>query len=125
MRMPFSSRIIYTLTAIFLALGSHLADFNDSHLYNPKWPPHAKLHDARTLGLSLLLGLMTILFAWRKTGERVSAVIAASGERLRGVFLDLVLRGRPIPGHLVQQPSGGHGGVPARDRAPIIHLFWA
>lgn len=32
-----------------------------------------------TLSMSIMLGLMTILFAWRKTGERVSAVIAASG----------------------------------------------
>ena len=31
-----------------------------------------------TLSLSILLGLMTILFAWRKTSERASAVIAAS-----------------------------------------------
>lgn len=79
MRMPVSSRIIYALTSIFMALTAHLADYNASHLYNPKWPGHAKFHDGMTLGLSLLLGLMTIFFAWRKTGERVSAIIATSG----------------------------------------------
>jgi hypothetical protein len=84
MLMPISSRIIYALTAIFMALTSHLADYNESHLFNPDWPPHAKFHDGMTLSLSILLGLMTILFTWRKTGERLSAVIAASG--FEGVF---------------------------------------
>lgn len=79
MRMPISSRIIYALTAILMAISSHLADYNASHLFNPAWPAHAKFHDGMTLSMSILLGLMTILFAWRKTGKRVSAVIAASG----------------------------------------------
>ena len=95
MRMPIFSRNLYTFTAIFMALTSHLADYNDSHLFNPAWPPHAKFHDGMTLSLSILLGLMTILFAWRKTGERVSAVIAASG--FEGGLLSLVLYGVLIP----------------------------
>jgi len=79
MRMPVSSRILYAILAILMALFSHLADYNASHLFNPIWPAHAKFHDRMTLSLSIMLGLMTILFAWRKTGDRVSAVIAASG----------------------------------------------
>ena len=43
MRMPVASRIIYTQpTAIFIALTSHLAAYNDGHLFNPDWQPHAK-----------------------------------------------------------------------------------
>jgi hypothetical protein len=84
MRMPVSSRILYAILAILMALFSHLADYNASHLFNPIWPAHTKFHDGMTLSMSTMLGLMTILFAWRKTGDRVSAVIAASG--FEGVY---------------------------------------
>jgi len=79
MRMPVSSRILYAILAILMALFFHLANYNASHLFNPIWAAHAKFHDGMTLSLSIMLGLMTILFAWRKTRDRVSAVIAASG----------------------------------------------
>jgi hypothetical protein len=35
MRMPVSSRILYAILAILMALFSHLADYNASHLFNP------------------------------------------------------------------------------------------
>jgi len=39
---------------------------------------HAKFHTGQTLVMSVLLGVMTIVFAWRKTTDRVSCVIAAT-----------------------------------------------
>jgi uncharacterized protein DUF6640 len=79
MFMPFSSRILYTLVGITMPVGSFWADYNDTHIFNPNWPPHAKFHDGQTLSMSILLGLMTILFAWKKTKDQTSAVVAASG----------------------------------------------
>jgi hypothetical protein len=79
MLMPLPSRIIYTFIGITMPVGSFWADYNETHIFNSNWPQHAKFHDGQTLSMSLLLGLMTIVFAWRKTGEQTSAVIAASG----------------------------------------------
>ncbi len=79
MLMPLSSRVIYTFIGITMPIGSFWADYNETHIFNPLWPPHAKFHDGQTLSMSILLGLMTMVFAWRKTDERKSAVIAASG----------------------------------------------
>jgi len=35
------------------------------HLYNPRWPPHAKFHNCQTMVIGLILGLITlsVLFA--------------------------------------------------------------
>ena len=77
--MPLPSRIIYTFIGVTMPIGSFWADYNATHIFNPNWPPHAKFHGGQTLSMSVLLGLMTIVFAWRKTGDRTSAVIAASG----------------------------------------------
>ena len=79
MRMPLISRLLFTLCGIGLALGAHLADLSPSHIFNPRWPPHAKFHTGQTLSMSLLLSLLTILFAWRKTSDQREAVFATAG----------------------------------------------
>jgi len=76
--MPLSSRLLFTALAIVLMAGSHLADYNKTHIFNPRWTQHAKFHDGQTLMFSILLAMLTIFFAWRKTTDRVAAVLAAS-----------------------------------------------
>src|SRR5437870_13299476 len=78
MRMPLISRILFTLSAIGLTVGAHVADLSASHIFNDRWPPHAKFHTGQTLSMSLLLSLLTILFAWRKTSDRRGAVFATA-----------------------------------------------
>ncbi len=60
-------------------IGAFFADYNETHIFNPNWPPQAKFHGGQTLSMSVVLGLMTVVFAWRKTRDQISAVIAASG----------------------------------------------
>jgi hypothetical protein len=77
--MPISSRLIFTALGILLPLGSHLADYNETHIFNPRWTPHAKFHGGQTLMFSILLGALSVFFAWRKTTDRPNLVFAASG----------------------------------------------
>jgi hypothetical protein len=77
--MPLSSRLIFAALSILLTVGSHLADYNETHIFNPRWTPHAKFHGGQTLMFSILLAALTIFFAWRKTTDRLGAVLAVSG----------------------------------------------
>ena len=79
MRMPLISRLLFTLSAIGLSVGAHVADLSPSHIFNNRWPPHAKFHTGQTLSMSLLLSLLTIFFAWRKTSDRREAGFATAG----------------------------------------------
>ena len=79
MRMPLISRILFTLSAIGLTVGAHVADLSPSHMFNDRWPPHAKFHTGQTLSMSLFLSLLTIGFAWRKTSDQREAVLATAG----------------------------------------------
>ena len=76
--MPLISRILFTLCAIGLTVGAHVADLSRSHLFNERWPPHAKFHTGQTLSMSVLLSLLTIFFAWRKTSDQREAVLATA-----------------------------------------------
>ena len=77
--MPLISRLLFTLSAIGLSVGAHVADLSPSHIFNDRWPPHAKFHTGQTLSMSLLLSLLTIFFAWRKTSDRREAFFATAG----------------------------------------------
>ena len=79
MRMPLISRVLFTVAGIGLGVGAHLADLSSSHMFNARWPPHAKFHTGQTLSMSALLPLLAILFAWRKTSDKRGAVFAAAG----------------------------------------------
>jgi hypothetical protein len=77
--MPLASRLLFTLSAIGVTLGAHVADLSPSHMFNDRWPAHAKFHTGQTLSMSVVLALLTILFAWRRTSDRRGAVYATAG----------------------------------------------
>lgn len=35
-------KLFLTVDAIALLLGAPIADYNHTHIFNPRWPPHAK-----------------------------------------------------------------------------------
>jgi len=63
MQMALSSRLIFTAIGVSLPLAAHAADMNRTHIYNPRWPRHAKFHNGQTLSMSLLLGGLATFLA--------------------------------------------------------------
>ena len=78
MRLPLASRILFTFTALFLPIGSHWADYSRTHIFNPKWTPHAKFHTGQTLAFSIMLGALTLFFAWSQTNDLRSTLTATA-----------------------------------------------
>ena len=79
MRMPLASRLMFTLSAIGVTVGAHVADLSPSHMFNDRWPAHAKFHTGQTLSMAVVLALLTIFFAWRRTSDRRGAIYATAG----------------------------------------------
>ena len=57
-------RILMTLTAIALAIGPAVADFNKTHATNPLWPPHARFHVVWQVITNSSLCVMMIYVLW-------------------------------------------------------------
>jgi hypothetical protein len=75
-------RWMLSLIAVVTALSPYAADMNKTHMFHPKWPPHAKYHDAQTMLLGSLLGASSLYFLWRRRGDQrfqlqVSAFLAS------------------------------------------------
>lgn len=74
------SHLSYWLVSIVAAMTSFLAyvfDWNEKHVYNPRWPPHAKFHNAQTLILGPLLGLSSLWFLWERHQTGIAIVTAS------------------------------------------------
>ncbi len=79
MRMPIISRVLFVILGLFIGISSHVEDyFTDTHLFNPLWPPHAKFHCGQTLAFSILLSILTVWFACRKTNDKWTTVLVSS-----------------------------------------------
>ncbi|KXT03835.1 hypothetical protein AC578_8926 [Pseudocercospora eumusae] len=60
-----AGRILMILGNLSYALGAFLADYNETHVLNPRWPPHAKFHNGQTMSLGLFLAAMSLYLAFR------------------------------------------------------------
>ena len=69
-------RWVLGAVAAMTAANGDLADWNRTHLFNPAWPPHAKLHDAWTVLLGTVLGA-SALNALRNGDTETAALLPA------------------------------------------------
>jgi hypothetical protein len=60
------SRILISLIALFTSISPYVADFNQTHVYNPYWPGHARFHNGQTMTLGLISGILSLYFLWLK-----------------------------------------------------------
>ena len=49
-------KILYVAN-IAAMTGGWIADMNKTHMFNPKWTPHAKFHDAMSISAARLAGV--------------------------------------------------------------------
>ena len=78
MRMPLVSRVIFYFVSLYLVVGAHVFDYSRTHLFDPRWPPHAKFHDGQTLMFSIFLAGLTIYFAGARTQDRAVTLVATT-----------------------------------------------
>ncbi|MDQ3710845.1 MAG: acetyltransferase [Acidobacteriota bacterium] len=64
---------LITIVAVITSVGPYVADWNETHIYNPNWTPHAKFHNGQTMAFGALLGIISLYFLWfRKEGDKLS-----------------------------------------------------
>jgi hypothetical protein len=82
--------------AAFTAAGGFLADWNKTHLFNPRWPPHARFHDAMTILLAALLGGSSLYLLQQPDAHRPRPLLWAT--LLPGFFWTAMAGSYAFPG---------------------------
>lgn len=74
------SRLLLTAPALFLMIVPPLVDFGESHLMNPLWVGHARLHTAWLLATNSLVSALAMAILWRQLAgtAKNSLLLAAS-----------------------------------------------
>lgn len=57
--------ILLTISAIIQTFAPFIADFNKTHVLNPRWPPHARFHNGQTMSMGVCLSLATMYYLYR------------------------------------------------------------
>ena len=98
-------KLLISLVAIFTAVSPYLADWNETHIYNPQWLPHAKFHNAQTMVLGALLGLISLYCLWLRR-ERSDRQKLNDGAVLASLYWLAQLPAAFFPGVALSDPGG-------------------
>jgi hypothetical protein len=61
-------RGLLTLANVITAAAPLAADWNDSHIFNERWPAHARFHGVTALGMAITLSSANIWSLWSGGG---------------------------------------------------------
>ncbi len=107
-------RLLLTVAGVSTIVGPISADWNRSHVFNERWPSHARFHGVVALGTASGLGAFGIWRLWAPSADRAAGRDLAAAVPLAywGSFFPAALvRGTGLddPPH----PVGRIAGVPA------------
>lgn len=71
-------KVLISLVAVETVAGPYRFDWNETHIYNPTWPPHAKFHNAQTMSMGAALGTISLWQLWKNSDDRHEALDAAA-----------------------------------------------
>lgn len=116
---PSVGQICLSLAAFSTSISCYIADWNETHVKNPNWPPHARFHNGMTMSMGFLLGGLTAYFTWRPTRDRIAAKDSLNTAAIFGSLYWIAgLSAILYPGAKWQDPEFGDG-------APQFYVFLA
>ncbi len=66
-------RGLLTLANVITIAAPIAADWNDSHIFNKRWPAHARFHGVTALAMACSLGAVNIWSVWSGATDRSTA----------------------------------------------------
>jgi uncharacterized protein DUF6640 len=103
MRTKSWGRALISLVSLVTAAGPYRADWNETHVKNPAWPPHAKFHNGQTMSLGLALGVTSLWQLWRAPSTRESL---DAGAALASLYWLTQISALAYPGSKAVDPPG-------------------
>jgi hypothetical protein len=69
-------KIAITFSVILYAIIVPFLDINETHVWNPDWTPHARIHEVWQLITNSSIGLLCLWLVWYKKEVRLSFLLS-------------------------------------------------
>lgn len=81
--------MIITFSIVLYAIAVPILEINDTHVFNPDWTPHAKIHEVWQLITNSAIGVLCLWLVWVKKEFRLSTLLSmlVTGAFLLAYFL--------------------------------------
>lgn len=70
------AKVLVTVGALTYGLLVPVMEINSTHLFNPDWTPHARLHEAWQLATNTALAVFCLGLVWFRNEVRLPAMVA-------------------------------------------------
>jgi hypothetical protein len=122
-----AGKVLISTVALAAPLGGVAADWNETHVHNPNWPPHAKFHNGQTLAFGFELAGLSLWQLWRPSHRPRSAL--RWGTLLAGLYWAAQAPAILMPGAALTDPEfAGReprvGGIPANQLTAQAAVIW-
>jgi hypothetical protein len=116
------ARILFTLMTAGWAFVTVIADFNNTHATNPKWPPHARFHVVWQISSYVGLGFLALALIWWPGPLALERLylVATMGAIVYAAFFAALIA-MPIYGGAAYDDNGYR---PFKAPIPIISKTW-
>ena len=71
-----NQKLLITFCIALYALGVPILEINESHVFNPDWTPHVRIHEVWQLITNSSIGLLCLWLLWIKHQVVISAVLS-------------------------------------------------
>ncbi len=85
------ARVLISIGVLFYILLIPLLEWNQTHVFHPDWPPHARFHHVWQLITNVTLGILVLWLSWRRRALNIAAAISCCV--MGGVILSYMLSG--------------------------------
>ena len=65
-----------TFSVLLYAIVVPCLEINQSHVFNPNWTPHVRIHEVWQLITNSSIGILCLWLAWRKNEVNVSSILS-------------------------------------------------
>lgn len=89
------ARLLVTFGLLIFGLLLPILEIGDTHVFNPAWPPHARLHEVWQLTTNSSLAIVGLWLVW------------ARGRIIMASIIGLCVMGGVVIAHLIEARYGG------------------
>ena len=69
-------KLLTSLCLILAGMGPLLLDIGDTHLFNPNWDEHSRVHEVWRLATNVMIAFLGLYLIWKKNMHSIASLLS-------------------------------------------------